>query len=665
MKPGMRFTAGVLRPERASALTLLLHLGLLHGMLAHAVLPAMPPPCLKSYDSEPVASLLQRIEKNAAGGTWQSRNEADCASQALARKGPKIIPPLLSLLDRQHQSDVERDALGAICGLGSSGAKAVPYIVERLRAGDSSSFAEQAYPTLACVGKGAQPAIPLLIEKSMSDESGYFTESREAIETLGSLAQYAPHTIIPHLIRLLEKPDHIVTAAEALEHVGPLAGAAAAEPLRRHLSVAVSAGQDFVAASLVAALVAVHETKPAVATLSEMLHDSHASIAAARALGSFRSEAEAAIPALIDRLNAPDASWKEQDGDVAALIAIDEPSPAVLTAVIVYVTRDGNWKSRYEAASSLARVNPFPGSVASTLAAAITRLPEDDLIRGRLEEALEHADARIKPSVERAPPVDLSAQLRAGLLALTQQPHAVNVSDVASQLRFAPRDYVQEEGKSDVTLSGKRDWARSTTGASPVISVHVEEVQQAQQLLGDPTLPFRQKIEIYLADGACVSMDAIRPEKTAPEPTSADLPTIEIVASHWGSGARLVVDGDRSADKSEARESVLEIESGCAGHIRIEKSFDTGYWSAACPFSADDHFVRTVIIPAVRELLGSEAEMYDVGSPQIHDFGQATVQLGYDPVRPAAPGQDWQPARLWLAMDRCSHKVSLISKSLL
>jgi hypothetical protein len=238
MKLGARLTAVEFRPERAVALTLLVLLGLLHGVCAHAVIPALPPPCPASFDSEPVATLIEQVKK-AADHNPEAGRAADCASQGLSHKGARVVPALISLMET-HQSDVEIDALRAVCGLGPAGAKAVPYIVERIRADDDSWFTDSAYDTLACIGKGAKPAIPLLIDRSLYAEHGASGESESAIRTLGFLTRYAPHEILPNLIRLLDQPDHTVAAARALENVGTLVRSAAAEPLRKHLSIAVT-----------------------------------------------------------------------------------------------------------------------------------------------------------------------------------------------------------------------------------------------------------------------------------------------------------------------------------------------------------------------------------------------------------------------------------------
>jgi hypothetical protein len=151
-----------------------------------------------------------------------------------------------------------------------------------------------------------------------------------------------------------------------------------------------------------------------------------------------------------------------------------------------------------------------------------------------------------------------------------------------------------------------------------------------------------------------------------PIPTSGDLPIIEITGSRpGGADYSLKIVGDRSADQSEARLNFIATRVSCGEFIDIEKWFEDGYWSAACPFSADEHFVQSVIIPAVRELLGPEADTYNLGSPQMNEVEKQVVQLGYDQVRPATPDPGWRPIRLWLGMDRCSHKVSVVSKSFL
>jgi hypothetical protein len=369
------------------------------------------------------------------------------------------------------------------------------------------------------------------------------------------------------------------------------------------------------------------------------------------------------IATLVEMLQ-DSATGREHEGEITALIAINDVSPAVLSALIAYTTTDDNWSSRYKAASWLAMVKPFPQELASKVTAAITRLPEDDRITERLEATLELSGAQVRPDVTKSFPVDLSAQLGEGLLGLTQQPHAVSVSDVAMQLGLAPQDYVADEYGMTNTLTAKRDWGRSKTGASPVFFVSLERVSEAALRFSDQASLYAQRITIRLDPRACFSIATLQPRKIDPTPASGDPPTIVITATRPGDYSLKIV-GDRSADQSEARLNFIATRVSCGEFIDIEKWFEAGYWSAACPFSDDRHFVQTVVTPVVRELLGPEADTYNLDSPQMNEVGKQVVRLGYDQVRPAIPNPGWRPIRLWLDMDRCSHKLWVISKSFL
>ena len=159
------------------------------------------------FDAQSVSELAGHITTVANDSNSQSLWTADCASQALARKGDEVIPTLIHLMET-HRPSVEKLALQAVCGLGHSGSGAVPYILKRLRA-PGPPFDDAAYGALACIGRGAKSAIPFLTEKSLGETPGTISaEGDLAIETLGALAKYAPDTVIPHLTSLLDRPSH-------------------------------------------------------------------------------------------------------------------------------------------------------------------------------------------------------------------------------------------------------------------------------------------------------------------------------------------------------------------------------------------------------------------------------------------------------------------------
>jgi hypothetical protein len=146
---------------------------------------------------------------------------------------------------------------------------------------------------------------------------------------------------------------------------------------------------------------------------------------------------------------------------------------------------------------------------------------------------------------------------------------------IIPDLGLALHDYVAEEQSGDTKLTAKRDWARSTTGASPVFWVDVESVLPFEFV---PALRYRQETVIRLAEGACVTSSAIRPKSTLREPMTAGISTVEIVASRSKAFLpALEVVGDRAADKSQSRMSRLLVGPSCEHFIRIEKFFEAGY----------------------------------------------------------------------------------------
>jgi hypothetical protein len=572
MIQGGRFSHAPARFGHSAVIFLTVVLGLMSIPPARAMSPAPPPPCPKSFNSEPIARLVEQVK-----GFGEDEWAAGCASEALSRKGENVVPVLLSLMET-NASGVESFALGAVCGPGHSGAAAVPYIERRLRAG-GLSFAISAYPALACIGRGAQPAIPLLIDKSLGVALNFPAEGDLATETLGSLSQYDPDRIIPHLIRLLDQPAHIVAAARALEKIGKPAHSAE-QVLRRNLATAVDAKQDEVAVALISALGRLGSPRPTVAILIPLLDRPGEAGAAAQALGRIGPQAKPAVTALLNRLNAADTDWPQRADVVSSLAAIDVHSPVVLQALLDEVARPQNGVTDYLSADALAKVKPFPPELAPALVEATERYEAGDLVRHMLEGALAHTDTKLQPSASsRLPPHDVSDRLGDGLWALTVQSQPIVPDDLVKQLRIDLNDYVQEGNLIS------REWRRTSArvhgpgGAALIDSIHLFGTRQNARApngsAASAGLPDTQRLDVYLSARSCISVDDLKARLAGPEPATPD-PSVVIVSDYSSlrDSGTLRFEGDHSADKSKARSSVISVGPGCRRYINIEKSFD-------------------------------------------------------------------------------------------
>jgi len=630
-------------------------LGLMVLSPVHATLPAPPPPCPGSFDSEPIVQLVEQV-KQASGPDWNAGWTAGCAADSMSRKDARVIPTLLTLLDT-HDRTVESLALRAVCGTGHSGATAVPYIERRLRAG-GLSFAIGAYPVLVCVGEGAIPAIPLLIEKSEGVNVSFAAESDRAIETLGQLSSRAPERIIPHLIHLLDERDHAAAAAKALERIGKPARTAQ-NSLRRNLSAAVQARQDEIADALISALGRVGDTRPTVAILISLLDQPGEADAAAVALGKIGPAAKAAVPALINRFNLPNIDVRERADVVSALIAIDAHSVPVLKVVLDELNHADGGIGDYMAAAAVASVKPFPLELAPALVSAIEQRDADDSIRQQLEQVLAHTDPTLKPVMRSRPvPQDVSPRLADGLWALTVQSSPIKPEDLVKQLRIRLDDFVQE-GNS-ISHSWRRRSGRlgSSNNMDPINSIELGGVWHSP----GAGLPDSQTLDITLDNHSCMSSDGIRARIGSPEQSIPD-PNVVVVSSKLGSPdpGTLRFEGDRSADKSKARASSISLGVACSRRIRVAKSFDSGYWNYVCPFAYDQTFATNVIVPALQKQFGPKPGQFAFDTPEIMDMGWQ-VQLKYTEVTPNPTPADWLASRLQLLVDRCSRGISNMSK---
>ncbi len=642
----------------AAVLGVLLLAGASAWTPAHAGNEPQParPPCPISFDSEAIPTLIEDI-KAVGNNNWDAVPAASCASSVLARKGEDIIPALLSLMETRQRA-VEQFALEAVCGPGHTGATAAPYIEKRLREG-GLSFAVLAYPTLACIGEGAVPVIPLLLSKSLSVNLSFPTEADLATETLGALYQYDPRRILSHLVRLLDQPAHTVAAANALEKIGRPAQPSE-EALRRNLAIAVDASREEAAVALTSALGTVGSARSTIEALVPLLdlYQPALTTAAARALGRFGPQASAAIPALIRRLNSPDAGSPERAEDVAALIAIDRHPPELLEALIEDIQRAEDASSNESAAAALAKVDPLPTELAPALVAAIEMRKEDSNVRRLLEQALAHTHSDLKPAAGPTPaPVDVSDRAGMALWTLTQQSRPIVLDDLVQQLHIDPNEFLYDGRPGDFTLTRKWSPPKAAAQDSLVNSVHLTGVVQSPRPLpGPPGLPAKQLLELGLVKGTCVSAEGIK-ARIVESGSHADIAIVQDY-SHRNGALTIPVDGDHSSNRSLARASQLEAEPGCGGYVRISKSFDPEYWNYVCPFVHDRALIDTNIIPALQSKFGAQSGAYDLEAPEIRDYGPL-VGLTYTEI-PAEPARrSW---RISLDIDRCSRTVSNVSR---
>lgn len=509
---------------------------------------------------------------------------------------------------------------------------------------------------MVCLGKDAQPAIPLLIEKSRGLGLSYPGENNHAIEALGRLCPYDPDRIIPHLIGLLDQPGQAAAAAKALENIGEPARSAE-KALRRNLLVAVDAKQDDVAVALISALGRLGRPRPTVAILIPLLERPGEADAAAKALDRIGPQAKPAVAALINRLYGPDTGWQERGDDISALIAIDLRSPVVLKAALEELARAEDAVEDYLSAAALTKVRPFPPALAPALVAAIERRDSDDLVRHMLQETLAHTDTTLKPAnSSRSPPEDVGDRLSDGLWALTVQSQPIVPDDLVKQLHIDRNDYLQEGNPISRAWQRKSVPAGDPAGVALIHSIHLLGVWPS--VAG---LPDKQQLDIVLSDRFCMSVDDLKTRIAGPEPEIPD-PSVVIVSADSGlDPGTLRFEGDHSADKSKARSSLISLGTQCHGHIRIEKSFDPGYWNYVCPFAYDRGFADNLIIPTLRKQLGPGFGQFDFDTPQITDEGWV-LRLTYRELVQDPARDGWHAARLSLFLDRCSHSVSEVSK---
>jgi HEAT repeat protein len=437
------------------------------GAFASYGVPRMPPtPCpkgLKDKSSEYLAHRIRSLDVN--GYDWSLHQ---CFSKALASKGAEAIPAAISLLN-VHNGEVEETALQAICLIGPAATDAVPALIDTIRA-RNRPFSEE-YSTLACIGEGARAAIPFLIAKSRSTRIGLdgSRESRYALQALGRLGQYEPDTIVPHLIRLLEEPNHIDDAARALATIGPLANSAV-QALRRHLATATAAGTVEAAFPLIAAIGRVPDAAAAVPLLTPLLEVPGLGTASAEALKGMGRDAKPAVPFILRRLEETrETDWpsgRERVVDVEAIAAIDSGSRKVQRRLLIEATANPGTMASTTAILELVKIDPLPADFAPILVAAIEKVNEPPelvgLESGMYRLALKHTHVKLAPrrsTVELRPPL-IPVELARRFKAMSDQDLLLDNAFFTDDhlLRYFDASFSRHQGPNN--LPGKPTWER-------------------------------------------------------------------------------------------------------------------------------------------------------------------------------------------------------------
>ena len=492
--------------------------------IAYVYFPPAPdlPSCSVTLDSEPIPRLVKRIKNNDNQFVIPGQFElnAQCASEALGRRGDAAVPALISLM-KTRDPRMESLALAALCGPGHKGATAFPYIEKRLR-GSDPAFEAPAYPVLVCMGDIAKPAIPILIRKAVSPSTADSSAGNDAIATLGNLAQYEPEQVIPLLIRLLDQPAHIEAAAKALEKNGR-AARIAQEPLIQELSVAAAMHQGGRAAVLIAALTSVGSPERTAAVLSALLEHPEQTDPYSRAAA------------------------------VSGLVSVAPGSLQTLQAILDEAVRG----EKLEYFNTLESVNPFPPELAPAVVTAIHKLQGQPGMVSVLRTALVHTHTDLRGGQRAPEPTqDIGDRLADGLLALTQQSRPIVVNDLIQQLHLDPNNYDDQGDVVYRRLSHKPVPVPGSPQTDLIDSIDLSEV--------------RQEFDVILKAGYCVSATAVRSRLPAPPAPKLGPPTITVSADRANLGFGVL--RFKSA-QSEGRCSLVDLGDQCTDHVRIVKTF--------------------------------------------------------------------------------------------
>ena len=527
---------------------------------------------------------------------------ANCASEALSRKGEEAVPALISLME-SHNANTELLALSAVCGDGHRGEAAVPYILDRIRSADLA-FTQVAYHTLACMQEGARPAIPVLLEKSLQSIRGApAQQGNAAIEALGRLSVLDPETIIPHITKLLDVPVHTSAAADALKQIGNPARESL-PAIRRRLDSAIKGREDAPVASLISSMTVLGNAADNIDYFSYLLDQPVSGPLAAKALGSIGGEATSALPFLIRALNNPRIKSGDRYFYIVALASIAPASASVRRILLREATREDGGLSVMEAASRLSEMGPLPANFAPLLVKKIESLDENDSTAYLLKQALDHTHTGLKPkpSVPPSPPVGVPPHLVRAIVSLAKQSHAVALNDAMIRLGLDPHDYEQEQSRS-----ARLRHPDNTGEVHMVAGIHITGVMPAFAYPPSTTPSMIQGITVDLLKRYCVAADAISEDASRPDPLA-----IYVLAHR--SGGTFKFKGTLPEDIFAARENTLDLGTNCSNHVEISKSFDSDYWRRKCPFVYDGAIVKNHLIPALQSRIGPDFERYDLSN---------------------------------------------------
>jgi len=527
-----------------------------------------------------------------------------------------------------------------------------------LRAG-GLSFAIAAYPTLAAIGADARPALPLLMDKARGIGLSYTGESRNAIATLGALAQFDRRRIVPLLLDLLHDPARAPAAAEALAKLGRQ-GTAVEDAVTHALDLEVNAGDASAVHDVEAALIKIGDPKRTAATMMPLLNRPQFSFDTGFLIRNLGPPAIAAIPALSARFHAADTNDQERFYDLLAMLAIAPRSPVVIQAYLQGLSRH-TVDTTINLNLDVLRVRPFPAQLAPDLVHVLETATQDKpALRQTLEEALDHTGTNLRPVYRDArSPEDVGQHLSEGIWALAQQPHAISSEDVLRALKLDPDAYVVEHTGRAAHLWRKPDWSNKP-GTPPL--VREVEVDGIQEVLGS----FGQGIHIDLSDGYCMTDDQLKPRfAMKEEPVPPGIATVTVSGSRINRSAEppLTLDGDHSLDKSRARSTTVFLNGQCQRRISIGKSFDAGYANAICPFTYNKAFLQQTVMPRLRETLGNDFRQFALNAPKI-DFLGWFVQLTYTEVAPIPTPihWGWQQRQVSVMLDRCKARPDVVAE---
>ncbi len=261
---------------------------------------------------------IPALKKALADKRPQVRFSSAAALAFIEPAATESIPVLVDALNHLDDRELEvSDAPAALARFGPKARAAVPKLAELVRKGSTDPGLVEA---LVQIDPDGKESVPALISALDDDDSGVVTIAAIGLGLLGPRAKVA----LPALARVvtrefkekdLDAADPQASAVDALRRIGP-----AAKPAIPILIGALKYRRG------------VPEDKPD----DELgCPDYSLAAAAAQALGSFRAEAKAAVPALIEAVRKrekEDASWSVRQ---QAILALGQIGPDASAAVPV------------------------------------------------------------------------------------------------------------------------------------------------------------------------------------------------------------------------------------------------------------------------------------------------------------------------------------------